>query len=289
MGHLTGHVVICNWNEQAQRIVESIHPEMFKNSESDWLPVVVVASNVDEFPDSDFFEDTLLVPGSPLNARLLRRANVQDAHTVIICADRELLAPDDQTLQIALMIRAIVANEKRHRKSEPRIVAEVLDSKRAPNFRNQDITGIHEVVCETDLSVRVLAQTNVSPGLTYLMSDILEYDEKENDIYMVSIPENWAYTGERIARFSDLVEFVGHHSLDRENKRPALLLGIRRVCAGEADQMLVNPTARSLEKFGELRPGDSLVLLARDPEHARMVLGQREPLPKKAALEANAD
>jgi Trk K+ transport system NAD-binding subunit len=272
MGHLTDHVVICNWNEQANRIVETIHPEMFDESDADWFPVVIVANNVVEFPDSDRFEDTLLVPGSPLNARLLRRANVQDAHTVIILADRNLEAPDDQTLQIALLVRSIIESERRFREKEPRIVAEVLDSRRAPNFRRQNITGIHEVVCETDLSVRVLAQTNLSPGLTYLLGDILEYDANENDIYMVPVPAHWRLVGETLDSFARLVDFVGSNSLDQDNNRPALLLGLRRQHVGRPDEMLVNPTAARLKEFGPLEQGDVLVMLARNPEHARMAV-----------------
>lgn len=276
MGHLTGHIVICNWNDQAQRIVESIHPEMFGESETEWFPVVVVAKDVHEFPDSDCFEDTLLVPGSPLNARLLKRANIQDAHTVIIVADRDSRAPDDQTLQVALMVRAVVQNEKSHCGGEPRIVAEVLDSKRAPNFRRQRITGIHEVVCETDLSVRVLAQTNLSPGLTYLLGDILEYDAKENDIYMVPLTADWPFTGQVVEKFATLVDYVGQASFDHDNTRPALLLGLRRPMPGGTGEMLVNPTEDRLEAFGPLREGDMLVLLARDPSHAKMAVMARE-------------
>jgi len=273
MGHLSRHVVICNWNEQARRIVESIHSDFFDEREDNWFPVVVVANNVVEFPDNDFFEDTLLVPGSPLNPNLLRRANVQDAHAVIIVADREVEAPDDQTLRIALALRNIFETEERLCPGSTRIVAEVLDSKRAPNFKRQGITGIHEVVCETDLSVRVLAQTNLSPGLTYLLSDILEYDARENDVYMVEIPEGWAMAGEVIDHFATLVDYVGRHSSDPDNDRPALLLGIRRPNPSGTDLMMVNPTGERLAEFGPLRARDCLILLARDPEHARLALG----------------
>ena len=268
MGHLTNHVVICNWNTQAQRVVETIHSELLAADESKWKPVVVVAEGVEAFPDSPRYEDTLLVPGSPLNTRLLRRANVQDAHTVIIVADRALASPDDQTLQIALSIRSILRSAERHVAHEPRVTAEVLDSKRAPNFRKRALTGIHEVVCETDLSVRVLAQTNLSPGLTYLLSDVLEFDRNENDIYMIPIPADWQYTGKRIHRFSELVRYVGQRTFDANGYRPALLLGLHRVSGNRDDLMLVNPPRSRLAEFGPLREGDALVLLARTPEHA---------------------
>ncbi|MBM4388634.1 MAG: hypothetical protein FJ088_12905, partial [Deltaproteobacteria bacterium] len=128
MPKLADHVIICNWSDNACEIVRALHADAIgeeaerckkevkrreETGESDdhnpWHPVVVITERNVKFPDEDCFEDTLLIPGSPLSPGVLKRANVEDARAVIIVPDPDdNKRPDDKTLLVALQIRSIL-------------------------------------------------------------------------------------------------------------------------------------------------------------------------------------
>ena len=277
MGHLKDHVVICNWNRQGIKVVRALRPMLFSQQEKDWHVISVVAPDVTHFPADDCFEDTMLVPGSPLDSHLLLRANVQDAHTVIILADRNVSNPDDKTLMIALAIRSLLRRPdiQRHRSKgkDPRIVAEVIDAGRTAALRQTDVTGIHEVICGPDLSINAIARANVSHGLTTVLHDLLEYREKQNDIYMVDIPERWTDSWKAGGSFGDLVQAVGEWSSVNEGGRRILLIGHNRVLENGRCRMLINASDAQLKEWGPFEPGDQFVVLAEDREHLAHLTG----------------
>jgi len=277
MGHLKDHVVICNWNQQGIKVVRALRPMIFSQQEKDWHVITVVSPEVTHFPADDCFEDTMLVPGSPLDDRLLLRANVQDAHTVIILADRKVPNPDDKTLMIALTIRSLLRRTdiQRHRSkgTDPRIVAEVIDAGRTAALRQTDVTGIHEVICGPDLSINAIAGANVSHGLTTILHDLLEYREKQNDIYMVDIPERWIDSWKAGGSFRDLIQEVGEWSSVNESGRRILLIGLNRVLENGRCRMLINANDIQLKEWGPFKPGDQFVVLAEDREHLAQLTG----------------
>lgn len=275
MSHLKNHVVICNWNERATDLVRLLHNKML--DKNDFHPIVVVAEGVEAFPDDDHFEDTFLVPGSPLSRKLLRRANTQDAHTVIILANRNVPNPDDMTLMTALEIRSAIREGPSANGDGRcvRVVAEVLDARKASHFRRTEITGIHEIICEGDVTLRALAQASISPGVIMLLNDLLDYSEETSELYLVPVPVSWINDGFAFDSFSQVFEKVYGSFDDPIFHRPnAILVGLYRPEADGSPTLLANPTRESLKSCGftTFSPVDRLVVMARNHEAAKALI-----------------
>lgn len=277
MPHLDEHVVICNWNERAATLVRTLHPRIFDQDKENWHPIVVISESVQSFPNDPAFEDTLLLPGSPLDSVLLARANIQDATSILIVADYSTPEPDDKTLLIALAIRELLPTLPIHfARTEPvRIAAEVVDATKAGYFRNTAITGIHEVICEGDLCLRILAQTNISPGLTFLFTSLLEYSDDTSEIYQIRVPDKWK--GKELSSFADLHDLVyGDFERVNEGSIP-ILLGIARADGNGERRFIINPSMTKLvtEGIHELTNEDRIIVLSRNKLDARSFFERR--------------
>ena len=301
MAKLKNHVIICNWNHQTCEIVRSLHATVIReeserieevsraepsvDEENPWRPIVVLADNVHEFPDEHCFEDTMLIPGTPLNTTVLKRANVEDAQAVLIVPDLRETNPDDKTFRIALQIRAFL-EENRYR-DEPWVVANVVDSRNADPFRRTEITGINEVISPDELGLKLLAQANISPGVTFVLNDLLKYSDDTSELYPVSIPVSWEKLDRAIGSMRDLYDVIEDNS-GAPHRPGALVIGFATKIEVEGGncstwQYFINPIARKLKSRGEpgqekgkpLDRGDKLIVLARDLAMARTVVEER--------------
>lgn len=278
MKNLKDHVVICNWNLKSDELVRRLHTEFILDREVDWHTIVVIAKDVSSFPDEASFGDTVLIPGDPVNPKLLRRARVDLARTVIILPDEKTMNPDDRTLRIALQLRAVIsADQSSDTEHEPhfvRVVAKVVDSSNAPIFRNTEATGIHEVICENDLGLRVLAQTSISPGLTYVLRDLLDYSGDSSELYLIPVPGKWISEEKKIESFHS----VYHESLvcarELGTDEGVIPLGIcrRRKCGSL--NVMINPSRSEMKaaKMGVFKRGDMILVMAYDRASATAFL-----------------
>ncbi len=273
MKNLNNHVVICNWNEKSPELVRELHAEFHESSAGDWRTVVVIARNVPSFPDADYFGDTVLIPGDPSNRFLLERARVDFAHTVIILPDLTLETPDDEVLRIALTIRALLrssAEKYGRRGRHVRVVAKVIDATHATAFGKTGRTGIDEVVCESDLGLRVLAQTSISPGLTYVLKDLLDYSRANSELYLTPLPEAWLDSERQIGSFHDVISDAFGHAIKRGRQAGVIPVGYLRHKREGGYDILINPKRRQWQAsgFNRYRPGDHLLVLAIDRAQA---------------------
>ena len=280
MSRLQDHIVICNWSDRSADLVRAIHSDMFIKYENqrDWRPVVVVAEGVDRFPDENAFQGTMLLPGSPLDTRMLERANIRHAHAVVIMADLEAPDPDDRSVMIAINANTVIhgtTTEKRDPKIEPtRVIVETIDPARAQILRGQKHSLVNEAVCQSDLNIRVVAQSNISRGLTFILRELLDFSEDTDEFYMIKVPEDW--TGLEIAKtsFFELVRWIGKHSREAGAGGDAPLTILVGFVRPEVDgrKMIINPKQPEYEAEGPVRVGDFLILIARNREVAQQVL-----------------
>jgi len=280
MARLNDHIVICNWGDEAADLVRALHSDMFiqNHNQRDWRPIVVVAEGVGEFPDEPPFRGTMLLPGSPTKARMLERANIMDAHAVVVMADGNSPDPDDRSVMTAININSVLkASEVQgvEQLSHPRIIVEMVNPDRAQLLKTKGLSLVDEVVCQADLNIQVVAQSNITPGLTHVLRELLVFSDDTNEFYMIEVPENWA--GIEVAEdgFFSLVRWIGEKSLedDVDGDTPAtILVGFVRQ-GDDGRKMIINPTADEFKRVGRLKQGDSLILVARRREVARRVLG----------------
>ncbi len=248
--NLKDHIVICNWNQKGNKIVEELHSTLLQENDMA-RPVIIISEQSVSFPDSPAFEDTYCIPGDPASGWKLRNANVPSAFAVIILSkEDEPEKADTHTIMISMEIAELLdeAEVGGRRKQRPHIAAEIIDGKNARYLRR---AGVNEVISGNELGVKLLAQTAVTPGVSAFMDNLLTYTAESNEIYIVAPPSELI---EHHASFDEIVKYL---LSNRDNCEYALLVGIQR---GTPPVMMVNPGDFS---FSGLEMGDKLVIIAR--------------------------
>ncbi len=278
--NLENHVVVCNWNEKSPELVKELHAEFHSDSPSGWHTIVVVAPNIASFPDDEAFGDTVLIPGDPGNKLLLERACVEQAHTIIILPDLRSSNPDDDVLRIALTVKSLLwgnGGQAKERSRHTRVVAKIVDANNAPSFKQTKLTGIHEVICEGDLGLRVLAQTSIAPGLTYVLKDLLDYSKKNSELYLTPVPQDWLNPAEPLDSFQAVTKLAFERAKKLETDSGVIPVGYFRLRENGGYDILVNPKPKQFAEKGitKVAENDQLLVLAVDGPAAQAFLHGR--------------
>lgn len=198
MSHfIDDHVVICNWNNRGERLIEILWALRTQTHRAE-RSIVILADGIDRLPDTASFHNTLVIPVSPLAPHAFRRAKVGLAEAVILLADRRQASPDDATMLTALRLErelhslhdAWVQTQRRgHAAGDPprwpNVAAEVVDPARR---RHLETAGVHETVCATDTMYRVVAQAMLTPMILPVFRDLIRSSEDTNEVYLVDVP-----------------------------------------------------------------------------------------------------
>ena len=123
----------------------------------------------------------MIVKGNSTHEETLLRAGVDTAKIVIVLADRSLgESADTKTIMTAIAIDHIVP--------DVHVVAEVLLSSNVPYF---SYTFVNEIICLELLTERLLAQSCLTPGVSFIFKDLLTQSSDTNEIYVESIPDKY--------------------------------------------------------------------------------------------------
>ncbi len=174
------HIIICNWTKKADLLVKELHhPSVEKKR-----PIIVITENPQDIPDfeeDDSYRGIMIVKGNPSNEDALKRAGIKTAETVIILADEKLAdVADTKTIMTAIAIDHITP--------DIHMVAEVLSSNNLPFLA---YTFVNEIICLELLTERLLAQSCLTPGVSFIFSDLLTQSSDTNEIYVEDIPTNY--------------------------------------------------------------------------------------------------
>ena len=174
---LKHHIVICGWNRKAESIVRELHADVVRRKR----PIVIVGRDISDIPDGDAdaaFDDVYFVAGDPTAERVLHRANVKDADTAIVLADRKNLEhADAQSILIALAIESI--NPAVH------TCVEVVHSENLKHFNH---TKVDECISMDHLGELLLAQAALNHGVSAFFTELLTVQEQGNEIYRIAAP-----------------------------------------------------------------------------------------------------
>ena len=174
------HIIICNWSKKADLLISELHDASLDKKR----PIIIVSENPQDIPDFDeneIYRGIMIVKGNPSHEETLKRAGINSASTVIILADRALGdVADTKTIMTAIAID--------HINSSIHVVVEVLQSENVPYF---SYTHANEIICLELLTERLLAQSCLTPGISFIFSDLLTQSSDTNEIYVEDIPSKY--------------------------------------------------------------------------------------------------
>jgi len=174
------HIIVCNWTKKSDLLVKELHnPSVEKKR-----PIIVITENPQDVPDfeeDETYRGIMIVKGNPSNEDSLKRAGIESAATVIILADERLSdTADTKTIMTTIAIDHIIP--------DIHVVAEVLSSSNLPFFA---YTFVNEIICLELLTERLLAQSCLTPGVSFIFADLLTQSSDTNEIYVEDIPTHY--------------------------------------------------------------------------------------------------
>jgi len=174
------HIIICNWTKKSDLLVKELHNPSIEKKQ----PIIVITDNPQDVPDfeeDETYRGIMIVKGNPSNEDSLKRAGIESAATVIILADERLAdTADTKTIMTTIAIDHIIP--------DIHVVAEVLSSSNMPFFA---YTFVNEIICLELLTERLLAQSCLTPGVSFIFADLLTQSSDTNEIYVEDIPEHY--------------------------------------------------------------------------------------------------
>ena len=171
---IKNHIVICHWNLKTMNIIRELHAPVVKDKKT----IVIIDREIGEMPKDGEFDDVYAIHGNPTDDTVLNRANITEAQSAIILADEnERSYADSKSILIALAIENLNPNVY--------TCVEVLDSRNIVHFRR---TTVDEIISVSEISEKMLSQAAMNPGITAFFLELLTFQEKGNEIYLLDVP-----------------------------------------------------------------------------------------------------
>jgi uncharacterized protein len=247
------HIVIVNWNRQAEQIVEQLHGSDIIEKR---MIVIITPDDRVALPGTRAFNGCIVVCGDATDHGLLTEARISAAHSVVILSGwsspkeaRAASAADPDVADAKVILTIIAIRSLSSELSKPEharvsITAEVLNGKNLAAARTAGRGGRTEVICAESVGANIFAQCALTPGLAAVFEDLLTFAPNTDEIYKVRVPR--PYQGK-------LFSEVMHDLADRTSKADAVIpLGVFR-----APDVYLNPGP----EIGALRSDDYLFVI----------------------------
>lgn len=203
-----GHVILCGWNHRARDVLH----ELRSDERCARTPIVLLAET-DIKPVDDV--DLHFISGS-VTEENLKRANVEDATTVVILGDDNL----DDNARDAKVVLSTLTVETFNR--EAYTIVELVNKE---NVHHCERAHADEVIVGSELSSCLIASAALDHGISKVISEVLS-TRSGNALVKVQLP----------------AALVGHEFLEviAEMKRlkDSIVVGVQR-----EDQVVTNPAA----------------------------------------------
>lgn len=178
---LIQHVVICNCNEKIKYIVEELHEGSYQEP----IDVVLIVQDAvlwDHHPEwhpkagnrAHFF----VIEGCPTDENVLKRAQISFARAAVILAD-----PNQRELSDARSTLVAMAIERQN--PQVHTIIELISSINRSHLRT---TKIDEVICEGEISEKIIAQSCITPGIKNIFERLLTAAVETNQIFLSQVP-----------------------------------------------------------------------------------------------------
>ena len=177
--NLTDHLILCGWNPNGERMLNSIQ-QLSQGIKKD-LVLINEMNEEDVTQLKNRFQDMRIhfVSGDFTQEEILHRASVTDANTVIVLPNTtgsEVATYDEKTIFATLTIKSI----------DPaiRVVAYLLDRENLTHIKR---ANADEVVVGDDFSAHILASHVVDPGVPQIANQLIDSNSSSR-FKRVSIP-----------------------------------------------------------------------------------------------------
>ena len=191
--NLSGHIVLCGWNENAESIIDSLRNLSEKNSLHLILVNEIHEDIVNHLRNKYKDIDLYFVAGDFTSEEILKRASIEEAHTVIIIPnidDEKIGSPDEKTIFATLTIKSM--------SSTVRVVAYLMHRENLTHIRR---ANVDEVVLSDDFGAYMLASHVMDPGIPQTTKGLLNASSDER-LRRVDIPSQFVGRS-----FDDLFEY----------------------------------------------------------------------------------
>lgn len=227
-----GHVIVCGWNPTSRVVTMELTAQGKR--------LAVITENKDDVPKIRRFgtrKNIFPVFGDHSKREVLEAAGSDVARAAI-------LAGDDDSRNLITVINL--------KKLNPNLRLIVKTSR--PELREtMELTGVTYVSTPDTLVGKLMASATLEPTVTSFIEDLTtSVGDKGYDLRQYNLPRDCKGT-------------VGELRTDLKKQTNAVLLALARRAMGGKWDILPNPD----EGLG-LRPGDRIILLVNEEEHARV-------------------
>lgn len=180
------HIVICGWNFQGRRIVETL-------LETQKDQIVVIDPNNRELNFNK--KKVFFVKGDPTSDKTLDDAGIMNAKTAIILTDLSLepLEADSRSLLIGLAIES--------KNSNVYTCAQIIDSKNEIHMRR---ANVDEIILLDVVGADLAAASAINQGSSMILSELVRYDQG-SEIYRFDPPLPNSIVGKNAQEASDIL------------------------------------------------------------------------------------
>lgn len=180
--NLTNHLILCGWNPNGERVLDSIQHLSGTNKRDLVLINELTEEEVTMLKNRYQGMHIHFVSGDFTQEEILNRAGILDADTVMVIPNTtgsEVATYDEKTIFATLTIKSMDSNI--------RVVAYLLDRENLTHIKRADAD---EVVVGDDFSAHILASHAVDPGVPQIANQLIESNSKSR-FKRVEIPSQF--------------------------------------------------------------------------------------------------
>ncbi|MBM2826638.1 MAG: Ion transport 2 domain protein [Dehalococcoidia bacterium] len=225
---IKGHIIICGWNQNAERIIQGIRDA--------WGSIVRPLVLVNQLPEESVNEilykyrdwDVHFIRGDFSQESCLERANIREAESAIILAESSIGTSsqvDQHTVLATLTMK--------HLNPQVRVCAQVLNPESEAHLRRAEAD---EVVVDGEYDSFLLSGAAATPGVVEAVRTLLTYGSG-SQLRRASIPSQ--YVGSTFKELFDY--FQTHHQ--------ALLVGVVSEEEGVSLQDVLGADYTAIDEF----------------------------------------
>lgn len=191
-----GHIIICRFGTIDQ--VLKLISEISNDSSTEHLEIVIIDNTIDELPLELHKEGIRFIKGDPSRETVLTKANLSEAHSIIVQADlNDLHNSDNNNLKICLTAESIA----------PQVysIVECIDPGNEPFFKRAHCDS---VVCLAGLTDQMIVLELQDPGVSSVVYELTS-NEQGKQFYIVEKPVGISVYGELKKYYEDIGCFLG--------------------------------------------------------------------------------
>ncbi len=243
--NFSGHIVICGWNFQGERIVN----QLLSPNQKQYRHIVVLA-NTEQRPVKD--ERVEFIKGDPTQEENLVRAGVMRADSVIVLTDLSKSAneADAEALMVVLAVESL--NQKVH------TCVQLLNS---ANRMHLERAHADEIICLDQLGGNLVVASALNHGVSRVVAELLTFNIG-SEFYRYDGHISDALVGREFAEAVQVLTqrrmiLLAVETNYSEELRSQLSADILYKLPEEERVMVVNPQSQY-----KIRQGDALFVIA---------------------------